>query len=116
MQLDLFTHGRDVMLQNDVIAALRERDAATGQKALERFAAEFAGRETIVPLKTLLATLAVPATRIAERNGIAARITEVEAVVAPAAERVFGREEAANWLSPVWSSLGECCCRADVRS
>jgi hypothetical protein len=40
MQLDLFTHGRDVMLQNDVIAALRERDAASGRNALERFATE----------------------------------------------------------------------------
>ncbi|MCC7485341.1 MAG: hypothetical protein IT529_10180 [Burkholderiales bacterium] len=105
MQLDLFTHGRDVMLQNDVIAALRGRDAARGQKALERFAAEFPDREMIPPLKILLATLAVPAIRIADRNKIFARIREIDAVVTPAAERVFGREEAANWLSPVWLSL-----------
>jgi hypothetical protein len=106
MQLDLFTHGHDVMLQNDVIAALRERNAERGQKALERFAAEFSDRETIVPLKTLLATLlAAPARPTADRDGIAARIREIDAVVAPAAERVFGRAEAANWLSPVWLSL-----------
>jgi hypothetical protein len=104
MQLDLFTHGRDVMLQNDVVAALRERDVERGQKALERFAAEFPNRETIVPLKTLLA-LAAPAGRIADRKAIAERIREVDAVVAPAAERVFGSEEAVNWLSPVWKSL-----------
>ena len=105
MQLDLFTHGRDVMLQNDVITALREGDAASGQKALERFAAEFPGRETIPPLKILLATLAAPAIRIADRDAIATKIREIDTVVAPAAERVFGREKAANWLSPVWSSL-----------
>lgn len=105
MQLDLFTHGRDVMLQNDVIAALRARDVASGRQALERFRAEFCDHETIGPLGALLDALACPATRAADRDAIAIRVREIETLVTPAAVRIFGQGEATKWLSPVWSSL-----------
>ena len=54
MQLDLFLHGRDVMLQNDVVAALLQRDVVNGRKTLELFAAEFPRHEMLSPLSTLL--------------------------------------------------------------
>ena len=41
MQLDLFTHTRDVGLRNDAIAALRTRNADAARKALAALAAEY---------------------------------------------------------------------------
>lgn len=105
MQLDLFMHGRNVMLQNDVIAALRKRDAVAGRHALAVLAAEFPGEEILTPLTTLLNTLAVPAERFADLMGVAGRLHTIDTVVLPAANRVFGNKEAGDWLSPVWQSL-----------
>ena len=104
MQLDLFMHGRDVMLQNDVIAALRERDATSAKRAFDRFASEFPHHETIASFETLLATLASPARPVTDHEEVAARVREIDAVV-PAAERIFGRDVAIDWLAPIWSSL-----------
>ena len=104
-QLDLFMHGRNVMLQNDVIAALRKRDAVAGRQAIAVLAAEFPGEEILTALTTLLNTLAVPAERFADRQGVAGSLHTMDTVVSPAANRVFGSKEAGDWLSPVWRSL-----------
>ncbi|KAI3602162.1 hypothetical protein D8I24_3463 (plasmid) [Cupriavidus necator H850] len=40
-QLDLFEHSRDVMLRNDVLAALEQRNATAGCEALLRPTAEY---------------------------------------------------------------------------
>ena len=111
MQLDLFSHGRDVMLQNDVAAALRKRNLEGARKALESFTAEFPHHETISLATTLLATLASPAKPSLNRAEVAARICEIDAALVPAAERIFGRDEAPKWLSPVWSSLANAATR-----
>ncbi len=105
MQLDLFMHGRDVMLQNDVIAALRDRDGFAGRKALADLTAEFPRHEILVPLKALLDTLAAPAVRVADHDEIGDKLHAMDTVVVPAANRVFGYDEAGNWLSPLWLSL-----------
>ena len=93
------------MLQNDVIEALSERDVTSCQNALERFAAEFPHHEIIARMTTLIDTLASPARPTTDRDVVAARIRELDAVVVPAAERVFGSDAATRWLAPVWSSL-----------
>ena len=108
MQLDLFTHSRDIMLQNDGIAALRKRDALAARQALAAFAAEYPRHEMLPPLTTLLHTLTTPvapAERFADQPCAAAAVQTMAAVVAPAAHRVFGDKAAAAWLAPLWLSL-----------
>jgi hypothetical protein len=106
MQLDLFMHGRDVMLQNDVIAALRRRDAAGATEAFARLAAEFPEHGSLAPLSVLLAIIAPrQAPPPTGREEIIARVREMDAAIFPAAVRIFGHEEAKHWLSPVWGSL-----------
>lgn len=105
MQLDLFTHTRDVMLQNDVIAALNERNALTAQQALGTLAAEFSKHEMVAPMTILLNTLTTPMDRFADHQAAAARLHAMQNSVTPAANRVLGNAGAARWLAPLWQSL-----------
>lgn len=105
MQLDLFTHSRDVMLQNDVIAALRERDCVKGQQALALLAAEFPGHELVAPLTALLQASAAPVETFTDHRAAEARLHVMDSVWVPAAQRVFGKATAGNWLAPLWQSL-----------
>ena len=105
MQLDLFMHGRNVMLQNDVVAALRERDAIAGRRALSEFRAEYPEQEILTSLTTLLNTLEAPAQRFADHHSVAGTLHTMDTEVVAAANRVFGTKEAGAWLAPVWLSL-----------
>jgi hypothetical protein len=105
MQLDLFTHSRDVMLQNDVIAALRERDFAKGQQALAAMAAEFPEHEIVAPMTVLINTLTTSVERVTDHQVAAAKLHAMDSLIMPAASRVFGDAEAGRWLAPLWQSL-----------
>lgn len=105
MQLDLFAHSRDVMLQNDVIAALRERDFVKGRQVLAALEAEFPAHEIVAPMTVLLNTLAAPVEQFADHPAAAARLHDMDDVVAPAANKVFGSADAGGWLAPLWRSL-----------
>jgi hypothetical protein len=105
MQLDLFTHSRDVMLQNDVIAALRERDVVKGQQALAVMKEEYPEHEIVAPITILLNTLTTPMERFADHQAVTARLHAMDTLVVPAASRVFGNTEAGGWLAPLWQSL-----------
>ena len=105
MQLDLFMHGRNIMLQNDVVAALRERDVFAGRQAFAVFAAEFPDQEILTPLTTLLNTLDASAERFADHKRVASALHAMDTEVVRAANRVFGINEAGAWLAPVWLSL-----------
>ena len=108
MQFDLFMHGRNVMLQNDIVAALRDRDEAAGRQALAIFATEFPEHELLAPMAILLNTLVMPAELFADHNSAAASLRDMETVVVAAARGVFGDKEANDWLSPLWRSLAHC--------
>ena len=105
MQLDLFTHSRDVMLQNDVITALRERNTVSGWTALAVLKAEFPQQEILAPLTTLLHTLTTPVERFEGHDSAGVRLGTMDTLIVPAAHRVFGSKEAEKWLSPLWLSL-----------
>jgi len=105
MQLDLFQHGRDVMLQNDVIAALRARDPSAVRSAVDRFAAEFPEHAAVAAAATLLGVLESDIVASPDLPALAARVAEIDAVVVPAAERVLGVEEALRWLAPLWCAF-----------
>jgi hypothetical protein len=107
MQLDLFTHSRDVMLQNDVIAALRERDVVKAQQALVVLTAEFPTHEIVGPMTMLLNTLTTPVERFTDHQAVTARLHAMDTLVVHAASRVFGNTEAGGWLAPLWQSLAD---------
>jgi hypothetical protein len=107
MQLDLFMDGRDVMLQNDVIAALHTRDAIAGLHALNAFASEYPTHDAIPALNLLLETLEKPIAPITDHSSAAEALRVMQTAVVPAAQRVLGSHAAAVWLSPLWLSLAD---------
>ncbi len=107
MQLDLFTDGGKVMLQNDVIVALHARDAIAGRQALAAFASEYPAHDAIPALNLLLETLAKPITPIIDHFSAAEALRVMQTTVVSAAQRVLGSHAAASWLSPLWRSLAD---------
>lgn len=105
MQLDLFAHSRDVMLRNDVIAALRRRDAVAGREALAILAAEFPRDSWLTPTAALLKTLVASPERFRDHNEAADAVHSMETVVVPSVNLVFGAKEARDWLASTWRSL-----------
>lgn len=105
MQLDLFLDGRDVMLQNGVIAALRERDADAVRRALAAMTAEFPAHALREPMETLLGALVQPLARCANHTDAASALHAMETITVPAAQHVFGDKDAGAWLAPQWRAL-----------
>ncbi len=108
MQLDIFSHSRDVMLRNDVVAALERRDAEAARAARRVLQGEFPDDDTLAAQAVLIAALASTgdglfASHQAVRN---ARMVLAEAVV-PAAQRVLGDAAGPAWLVPLWRDLAE---------
>jgi hypothetical protein len=108
MQLDLFLDGRDVMLQNGVIAALRECDAQAARRALAAMTAEFPDHSLHEPMENLLSALLRPAVRHASHGDAAGALAAMDTAIVPAAHRVFGGKDAGTWLAPLWRSLASC--------
>lgn len=107
MQLDLFMHSRDVELRNDVIAALRRRDAGEAQTALTALCAEYPRDPLLQPARALLEALNAPAQRHANHREAAEALRVMEADVVPAAAEVFGDRDARCWLAPLWRSRAQ---------
>jgi hypothetical protein len=105
LQLDLFAHGRDVILRNGVSAALRRRDAAGAREALAALCSERPGDRLLAPFATLLEAVAAPAARFAGHRQAAAALRAMESEIVPAAAEVFGEREAAQWLAASWRAL-----------
>ena len=111
MQLDLFTHNRNAMLRNDVIAALRRRDEAAGRETLALLSAEYPNDSLLKSMAELLDTLIAPQERFSDHGRVAEELHTLDTVIAPSAKLVFAPEEARAWLAPVWRSLASCASR-----
>jgi len=59
-QLDIFEHSRDLMLRNDVLFALEQRDALLARAACLKLEAEYPGDHALPPLELLVTTLERP--------------------------------------------------------
>lgn len=57
MQLDIFADNRVVMLRNDVLDALHQRDAVSARQAWQRLAGEFHDDDTLGGLATSIDSL-----------------------------------------------------------
>ena len=53
MQLDIFEHGREVMLRNDAVHALERRDAMAALQACDRLSQEYPADESLSSLRVL---------------------------------------------------------------
>lgn len=105
MQLDIFENSRDVMLRNDVIHALEQRDAAAARGACDRLAQEYPADESLTALRALVVGLGGPA-----RNPFASHLALRQARQAveqlqPVAQRIFGLQGGMKWLAPLWEGL-----------
>jgi len=108
MQLDIFEHSRDVMLRNDVVHALEQRDAALARAACDKLAKDAPEDESLPALLAL-------AEAIENRDRSAFRDHEALCRARRAlldqttrvAQRIFGDAGAASWLDPLWQELAQ---------
>ena len=105
-QLDIFAHSRDVMLRNDLLHALQQRDASAARSTYDALLAEFPGDPARAACERLVHHLACDAsTPLTRHDALAALRAEAEAELHPAACRAFGAAAGAAWMTPVWSAL-----------
>jgi hypothetical protein len=107
MQLDLFLHGREVMLRSDALAALQARQIPDSRAALEKLTAEYPGDPFLTPLETLLHALESPPHRCTSTEAVLAAKAQLETRIQPVAERLMPATQAASWLAREWELLAE---------
>lgn len=105
MQLDIFEHSRDVMLRNDVVHALEQRDAAAARAAWSRLEQEYPADDTLISLRALADGLdAVGGKPFDDHHALGQARLAVEALQ-PIAQSVFGLEGGTQWMVPLWEDL-----------
>lgn len=106
MQLDIFNDSRDVMLRNDVLAALERYDPNAAQAAWHRLAAEYPADEALAALALLIEAVPNPhAAAFTHHHDLAHARRHLEATVVPAARHLFGANAVARWVTPLWRAL-----------
>jgi hypothetical protein len=109
MQLDIFEHGREVMLRNDAVHAIERRDPSAARQACERLAEEYPADESLASLRVL--TAHIQAAEIEREAAFRDHATLREArqtlqdSIHDAAQRTFGRTAASAWLAASWQEL-----------
>ncbi|MDR1462837.1 MAG: hypothetical protein LBI68_06860 [Azoarcus sp.] len=110
MQLDLFAHSRPVMLRNDLILALRERQSAASREAHARLAGEYPEDGLLIPAQRLLDQLEAPRPApFSSHKDAQCAIEQAESALADSASTVFGAVMASDWMTPVWQILADAC-------
>jgi hypothetical protein len=97
MQLDIFEHSRDVMLRNDALQALQQRDAIAARGAAQRLAQEFPNEGALADLQALAAALqALPGAAFAQHDDAASAVRGLRDDIEPACLRLFGSADGAT--------------------
>jgi hypothetical protein len=105
-QLDIFADSRDVMLRNDVLEALQQRDAVPARSALERLAGEYPDDGALPAMTVLVREFEREATApFADHAALAVACRHLEDEVVPAARRVLHAQAIHAWLAPCWGAL-----------
>jgi len=107
MQLDLFAHGRDVMLRNDTTNALRARDRGAAAQALAALVTEYPQDPLLIPAAMLIEALNAAPQPFTDSRSASSAVDHLSACVEPATQRVFGAAAAQAWLAPLWQALAE---------
>ena len=102
-----FEDSRNVILRNDVIAALSQRDAVACEGAIAVLAAEYADDLRLPAFRLLCETLrsGLPVPLGREAAGAIVQNYD-DGAVAVAAREVFG-QDAQDWLSPLWEKFAK---------
>ena len=109
-QLDIFAHSRDVMLRNDVLQALEQRDAASARAAWRTLAGEFAADPALPAMDLLTRVLERRDDRpLPDHDALARERHALAQEVATAARQALGAEASDAWLCPLWAALAARC-------
>jgi hypothetical protein len=107
MQLDLFRDSRDVMLRNELIAALRARDLPTILIARAALAEEHPHDTLLDPTDILVNALEAQPARIPNHDQAQRAAREVDRELTAAATATLGTTHATDWLESVWHTLAK---------
>ncbi len=108
MQLDIFDHGRDLMLRNDVLAALEQRDVAAAHAARAELHEEYPDDAHLATLALLTEALErSPGPAFADHEALHQARRWMADTVGPAARRSFDPPSAAAWLAGLWRDLAQ---------
>lgn len=105
MQLDLFLHGADVSLRNEVVAALSAHDEEALHGAIERLRAAFPDDVHLEEFENVYAELTAVALHQPCALTIAQQLEIIETRLLPSLIRVLGADSAQRWSEPVYSTL-----------
>ena len=109
-QLDIFAHSRDVMLRNDVLQALEQRDAPGARTAWLALADEFPTDPDLRSLDVLASALEQHRdTPLPDHEALARERQLLTEDVAAAARRALGTAAGEAWLRPMWQALAARC-------
>lgn len=108
-QFDLFRDGRDIVLRNDVIAALEKRDAVGARETLRRLTADYPKDTSAPALEILVQSLEQPFSPMLSHEALRDASDVVRTQIEPAACRIFGDAGGGrSWCLPVWQKLARC--------
>ena len=106
-QLDLFAHGRDVMLRRDVIAAIEARQAPPGRAALDKLATAYPQDSLLPALEVLVRALEAPIMRLPDHEAALSAGELLETVIQSAAARLLLPSSARHWIRQEWRALAQ---------
>lgn len=108
MQFDLFEHSRDVMLRNDALQALEQRDAAPARRALAALQTEYPAEPLLAALQALVNALEDPPpyTQPPTHAGLAEAREALNALQAYAGQ-ALGSTGGDAFMAPFWRALAQ---------
>lgn len=116
MQLDIFEHSRDVMLRNDALQALLQRDPVTARAARQSLAAEFPHDPNLAALEVLVAALECVEDTPFEDHGSARIVLQhLQGHVEAEALAQLGHADASAWMAPLWRQAAQRASRLEFR-
>jgi hypothetical protein len=106
-QLDLFADSEDVGRRNAVIAALLARDARKAADAIQALAAALPTDGILGAASLVHAHLIAPTTPITDHASASSELGHLQERIGPAADSLFGRSAALEWMRSEWLSVAE---------
>jgi hypothetical protein len=108
MQLDIFDHSQDIMLRNDMLAALQRFHAGDARSARQRLEQAFPGDVALEASSALIDALEQCSTESFTSHEAARKVVHALAEhVQPAALRLLGDEAGSEWMLPLWRSAAQ---------
>ena len=105
-QLDIFADSHDVMLRNDVLRAIEDRQSAEARHAVAALARAYPQDAHLSALELLVGALedcdSVP---LPDHDALARERSALLEDLTPAALQAYGTADGARWLRPLWRDL-----------